>query len=349
MKTSNEISDKIKDIKDKILEISTIITKILEIIPNIPDDDVPTNDNQVVNIVGHKPQFNDNKFLDHMNIAKLHNLIDYERGVKISGNGHWIYKNKGAIIEWALINYFIQTHINNNYEFILPPHMLLNKCGYIAGQFPKFMDETFQIQSNQNKKFLIPTSETILASMHENEIFKEYELPKKYFTYTPCYRKEIGSYRTSERGMIRGHQFNKVETFQITKPEESKDALDELINISEEIVKDLGLHYRISKMSAKNCSFAMAKTYDIEVWIPSINNYKEVSSCSNAKDYQARRGNIKFKGNKKNEYVHTLNASSLATSRIFPAILETYQQSDGSILIPQKLKKFLNFDKITKN
>jgi seryl-tRNA synthetase len=189
--------------------------------------------------------------------------------------------------------------------------------------------------------FLLPTAETALINLYRDEILPEDKLPVKCFAYTPCYRKEAGSYRSNERGMIRGHQFNKVEMFQFTRPEDSGNALEELIDKAERLVQGLGLHYRVSKLAARDASAHVAKTYDIEVWIPSMNEYKEVSSASNARDYQSRRGNMRFKRGhtKKNEYLHTLNASGLATSRLIPAIVEQFQQEDGSVIVPEVLQK----------
>ena len=224
----------------------------------------------------------------------------------------------------------------------LSPHILTSQNGYTSGQFPKFNEDVFYIKGSESKKhdlFLLPTAETALCNLHRKEILSEDELPKKYFSFTPCYRKEAGTYRASERGMIRGHQFNKVEMFQYVRPEDSEVALEELIIKAEKLVQSLGLHYQVSKLAAGDCSAAMAKTYDIEIWIPSMNEYKEVSSASNAFDYQARRGQIKFRRNDKKgtEFVHTLNGSGLATSRIFPAIMEQFQQEDGSVLVPKVL------------
>jgi seryl-tRNA synthetase len=256
----------------------------------------------------------------------------------------WVYSGKGALLEWALINYFVEFHLNNGYNFVLPPHILNFECGFVAGQFPKFKEDVFWLKSEnkEEEQFILPTAETALISLHRDEIFKESELPKKYFAYTPCYRREAGSYRAHERGMIRGHQFNKVELIHFAKPEDSEKSFEEMVLIVEKIMKDLELHYRISKLAARDCSFAMGKTYDIEVWIPSINDYKEVSSVSNALDYQARRGSIRFKreSTNKNELVHTLNGSCLATSRIFPAILEQFQTKEGRVRLPQVLKKW---------
>jgi len=344
------IADRIKDMEDKSDELNKKIKVFMENLPNIPADDVVAGDkenNVVVRSWGEKPVF-DFQPKDHVELVESLNLVDYQRGVKIGGSGFWVYKGKGAILEWALLNFFITEHINDGYEFILPPHILNWECGYTAGQFPKFKDDVFALEGERDERmqFILPTAETALASLHRNEVLKEEELPKKYFAYTPCYRKEAGSYRTDERGMIRGHQFNKVEMFQYTLPENSEAALEELIQKAERLVQKLGLHYRVSKLAAKDCSASMGKTYDIEIWIPSMNQYKEISSASNGYDYQARRGNIRFKRNatKKNEPVHTLNASGLATSRLLPAIVEQYQQKDGSVIVPEVLRNIVGTD-----
>ncbi len=344
------IADRIKDMEDKSDELNKKIKVFMENLPNIPADDVVAGDkenNVVVRSWGEKPVF-DFQPKDHVELVESLNLVDYQRGVKIGGSGFWVYKGKGAILEWALLSFFITEHINDGYEFILPPHILNWECGYTAGQFPKFKDDVFALEGERDERmqFILPTAETALASLHRNEVLKEEELPKKYFAYTPCYRKEAGSYRTDERGMIRGHQFNKVEMFQYTLPENSEAALEELIQKAERLVQKLGLHYRVSKLAAKDCSASMGKTYDIEIWIPSMNQYKEISSASNGYDYQARRGNIRFKRNatKKNEPVHTLNASGLATSRLLPAIVEQYQQKDGSVIVPEVLRNIVGTD-----
>lgn len=352
-KEMKEVSNEISELEEKLLPIKEKIETFLEALPNIPDSDVlpgGKENNKVVRVHGEKPQF-DFKPKDHVELAKSLNLIDYERGTRLSGNGFWIYKGNGAMLEWALLNYFIEQHTKDGYEFILPPHILNYECGRTAGQFPKFKDEVFKVgdgKDNENMQFILPTAETALVNLHRGEILKENELPKKYFAYTPCYRVEAGSYRASERGMIRGHQFNKVEMFQYTKPEDSDAALEELINKAEKLMQGLGLHYRLSKLAARDCSASMAKTYDIEVWIPSMNEYKEVSSVSNARDYQARRGMIRFRREetKKIEYVNTLNGSGLATSRLMPAILEQMQDKDGHIVVPEVLRKWVGKDRI---
>ena len=290
---------------------------------------------------------------NHVDLCTELGLIDYERGAKLAGNGYWLYRGMGSRLEWALLNYFIETHELDGYEIVLVPHMLGYECGLTAGQFPKFKDEVYWVDGadDAQRHFMLPTAETALASLHRDEILNEADLPKKYISYTPCYRREAGSYRAEERGMIRGHQFNKVEMFQVTTPEGSDKAFDELVGRAENLVKDLGLKFRTVKLAAGDCSASMARTYDIEVYIPSMGGYKEVSSVSNARDYQARRGQIRFRREDggKIEYCHTLNGSGLATSRIFPAIIEQYQCEDGSIEVPKVLRKYLRGrEKITK-
>ncbi len=345
------ITSKIEEYEKDLIVIEDNINTCLQSLPNMPDDDVlpgGKENNEIIRTFGEKPKF-DFEPKSHIDLCKNHSLIDYERGVKLSGNGFWIYKGTGAILEWALLNYFIESHVKSGYEFILPPHILNYEAGFAAGQFPKFQDEVYKLNAHDSKdQFMLPTAETALINIHRDEILKEDELPRKYFAYTPCYRVEAGSARASERGMIRGHQFNKVELFQYTKPEDSDAAHEEMILMAENLLKGLGLHYQVSKLAARDCSASMAKTYDIEIFIPSMNEYKEVSSASNARDYQARRGMIRFKRNdsKKTEYVHTLNASGLATSRLFPALIEQMQQKDGSILVPEPLRKWVGLDYI---
>ena len=346
-----QVSAKIKDLDAEIGLLDAKIEDFLVQLPNLPDPDVLAGgkeQNQIVREWGQKPQF-DFPPKDHVELVTSLGLVDYERGVKLGGSGFWLYKGDGARLEWGLINYFITEHLQDGYEFILPPHILNYQCGYTAGQFPKFVEDVFLLASEDQenpKQFLLPTAETALINFHRDEILQEDELPKKYFAYTPCYRKEAGSYRTQERGMIRGHQFNKVEMFQYTLPEQSDHTLEELIGKAEKLVQGLGLHYRVSKLAAQDCSAAMAKTFDIEVWIPSMNDYKEVSSASNGRDYQPRRGNIRFKRKnaKKTEYIHALNASGLATSRLIPALVEQFQQADGSVVVPEVLRTWVGKD-----
>jgi len=351
-KKVKEIAAKNTENDNKVKELDEKIFDFMACLPNIPDDDLVgggKENNVPIEVFGKKPEFNF-KIKDHVELATSLGLVDYERGSKIAGKGSWIYTNLGARLEWALLNFFISEHLKDGYEFILPPHLLNEESGYVAGQFPKFKEDVFWLDGLEPKRFLLPTAETALVNLHRNEILSEDELPKKYFAYTPCYRREAGSYRTEERGMIRGYQFDKVEMVQITKPEDSDKAFEEMVGKAESLVKKLGLHFQVSKLAAGDISHSMARTYDIEVFIPSINIYKEVSSASNARDYQARRGMERFrdKATGKTRFVHTLNASGLATSRIFPALLEQNQQEDGSVLIPEVLQPFMGGLKVLK-
>ncbi len=316
-------------------------------LPNLPDPDLlpgGKENNEPLRYIGEKHSF-DFEPKHHVDLCTNLGLIDYERGVKLAGSGNWMYTGMGARLEWALLNYFLDTHIADGYEFILPPHMLEYKCGETAGQFPKFADEVFKISNHPTENgifYMLPTAEAALCSVYRDEILTEADLPRKLFAYTPCFRREAGSARADERGMVRGHQFNKVEMFQFTTPEGSDAAFEELVKKAENLVAGLGLHFRTVKLAAGDCSASMARTYDIEILIPSMNGYKEVSSVSNARDYQARRGNIRFRrADGKIDFVHTLNGSGLATSRIFPAIVEQNQRADGSIVVPECLRKYL--------
>ena len=335
----NAESDKeLKELEDKIFNF-------LAELPNIPDDDLlggGKENNKPIRSFGKKPEF-DFPMKDHVELATSLGLVDYDRAAKIAGRGAWIYTNLGAQLEWALLNYFITTHLKDGYTFILAPHLLNEASGFGAGQFPKFREDVFWLEGMEPKRFLLPTAETALVNIYRDEIMKEEDLPKKLFAYTPCYRREAGSYRTEERGMIRGYQFDKVEMVQYTKPEDSDAAFEELVRKAENLVAGLGLHYQVSKLAAGDISHSMARTYDIEVYLPSMGIYKEVSSASNARDYQARRTMCRYRDNAtgKTRYVHTLNASGLATSRIFPAILEQFQQADGSVKIPEVLRPWM--------
>jgi len=316
-------------------------------LPNLPDDDlVPggKEGNQPIRYFGEPHTF-DFEPKNHVDLCTDLGLIDYERGAKLSGSGFIVYRGLGARLEWALLNYFIDTHLADGYELVLVPHMLGWEGGFTSGQFPKFEDDVYWIERREDERrlFMLPTAETALVSLHRDEILREDELPRKYISYTPCFRREAGSYRTDERGMVRGHQFNKVEMVQFTRPEDSDAAFEELVGKAEALVKGLGFHFRTVKLAAGDCSASMARTYDIEIQIPSMNGYKEVSSVSNARDYQARRGNIRFRREEtgKTEFVHTLNGSGLATSRILPALVEQNQLKDGSVVVPEVLRKYL--------
>ena len=340
-----EIAAKNAESDKELKELEEKIFNFLAELPNIPDEDLlggGKENNKPIKVFEKKPEF-DFPLKDHVELATSLGLVDYDRGAKIAGRGAWIYTNLGARLEWALLNYFISEHLKDGYTFILPPHLLNEASGYGAGQFPKFREDVFWLDGLEPKRFLLPTAETALVNLYRDEILKEEDLPKKFFAYTPCYRREAGSYRTEERGMIRGYQFDKVEMVQYTKPEDSDAAFEELVRKAESLVAGLGLHYQVSKLAAGDISHSMARTYDIEVYLPSMGIYKEVSSASNARDYQARRTMCRYRDSAtgKTRYVHTLNASGLATSRIFPAILEQFQQADGSVVIPEVLRPFM--------
>ncbi len=347
----DSIKDAIVKDEDTLKVAESKIQNFLHQLPNIPDSDLASGDkenNEVISVNKEKPVF-DFKIKDHVDLATGLGLIDYERAAKMSGKGTWIYTNIGARLEWALLNFFIDEHLKDGYEFMMLPHILNYESGLTAGQFPKFQDEVFWLEGEEPKKFILPTAETALVNIHRNEILKKEDLPKKYFSYSPCYRKEAGSYRSEERGMIRGYQFNKVEMVQYTTKEGSDEAFKELMKKAESLMKKLGLHYQVSKLAAGDVSFAMARTLDIEVWLPSIGIYKEVSSVSNSRAFQARRGMIRYRNEEGQiEYCHTLNGSGLATSRLLPAILEQNQQADGSVLIPEVLVPYLGGIKVLK-
>lgn len=341
------LKDTIKASETTLKDVEEEYNTLLLSLPNLPDSDLEPGgkeNNKPISYYGEPHTF-DFEPLNHVDLCTNLGLIDYVRGVKLSGSGFWVYRGLGARLEWALLNYFIDTHLADGYELIFVPHMLGYECGLTAGQFPKFEEDVFWLESSadERRRFMLPTAETALVSLHRDEILSETELPRKYISYTPCFRREAGSYRADERGMVRGHQFNKVEMVQYTKPENSDEAFEELVKKAEALVKGLGFHFRTVKLAAGDCSASMARTYDIEIQIPSMSGYKEVSSVSNARDYQARRGAIRFKreATGKTEFVHTLNGSGLATSRILPALVEQNQQKDGSVIIPQVLQKYL--------
>ena len=348
-----ELSNKAKENDERLKQIETELSSWMLGLPNLPDEDLLAGgkeNNQPLRYHG-EPRTFEFEPKNHVDLCTDLGLIDYKRGTKLSGSGFWIYRGMGARLEWALLNYFIDTHIGDGYELVLVPHMLGYECGLTAGQFPKFQDEVYWLETaeDERRRFMLPTAETALVSLHRDEILTEADLPRKYISYTPCFRREAGSYRADERGMVRGHQFNKVEMVQYTLPEQSDEAFEELVGKAEALVKGLGFHFRTVKLAAEDCSASMARTYDIEINIPSMNGYKEVSSVSNARDYQARRGMMRVKrADGHIEYVHTLNGSGLATSRVLPALVEQNQNADGSINVPEVLRKYVGVDVIKK-
>ena len=343
----NTLKEKIRLADAELREVENELDDLLLGLPNLPEDSVAPGgkeNNEPLRYYGEPFTF-DFEPKNHMDLCVDLGLIDYIRGVKLAGSGFWIYRGLGSRLEWALLNYFIDAHIADGYEMLFVPYMLEYQCGLTAGQFPKFADEVFKIANppDDRMRYMLPTAEAALVALHRDEILTEAELPKKYISFTPCFRREAGTYGSDERGMVRGHQFNKVEMVQYTTPEGSAEAFDELVGKAEALVAGLGFHFRTVKLAAGDVSAAMARTYDIEIQIPSMNGYKEVSSVSNARCYQARRGAMRFRREStgKTDFMHTLNGSGLATSRILPALVEQNQQRDGSIIVPEVLRKYL--------
>lgn len=349
IKDLKEKSNQAKELEEKLKEADSKLISLLEVLPNVPDEDVVAGgkeNNEVVKEVGEKPTF-DFKIKDHVQLGTELGMFDFETASKVSGANFSMYRGIGARLEWALINYFIDAHLKDGYEMVIPPNLVTEESAYTAGQLPKFKDDVYWVQDGL---CLIPTSETVLTNIYRDEVVDEKDLPKKFFSYTPCYRREAGSYRANEKGLIRVHQFNKVEMYQFTTESQSEKSLEELVGKAEKLVEELGLHYKTVKLAAGDCSAGAAKTFDIEVYLPAIDQYYEVSSISNVREYQARRGNMRYKPTDggKPKMMSTLNASGLATSRLMVALVETYQQEDGSIIVPEVLRPYLGVDKITK-
>ncbi len=346
MEQISGIGEEIEKLDTKLKEIEAKRNEMLLFLPNIPMDDIPISldpkDNVEIKRYKKKPTFSF-QFKNHLELNEKLNLFDFTRATKISGNRWPMYTNLGARLEWALLNYMIEIGLKNGFEQIIPPILVREEMMYGAGQFPKFKDQSFHVKDEDYNLYLIPTAEVALNSIYYDEILEEKDLPKKFISYTPCFRREAGAAGKQERGLIRTHQFNKVELFCLTHPNDSTTVYEEMLLSAEEILKGLDLHYRNMLLVTGDMSFASAKTIDIEVWLPGQNRYYEVSSVSNCTDFQARRSSIRFKGkeDKKPSLVHTLNGSALATSRLMVAILENNQQEDGSVKIPKVLQKYL--------
>lgn len=328
-----------------LLELEKKFSDELSRLPNIPFEDIPVaqdpSENVCIKQVGKKPVFDfDGK--NHLELNEKLRLFDFVRGAKISGTGWPVYRGMGARLEWALINYMLDIHIKNGYEQWIPPLCVRPEVVFGSGQLPKFEEQQFKIHDKDYQLYLIPTSEVPLTGLHMQEILSEEELPLKYVSYTPCFRREAGAAGKQERGLIRMHQFNKVEMYCLARPEDSARVFDQMMAGAEEVLAGLGLHYRNMLLVTGDMSYCAAKTIDIEVWLPGQDRYYEVSSVSNCTDYQARRADIRFRRKGGGiEHVHTLNGSGLATSRLVVAILENNQNPDGSVTIPAVLRKYL--------
>jgi seryl-tRNA synthetase len=339
------LSDSIARIDQEIAQLESDLQTDLACIPNIPMDDAPVSpsakDNVCIKSWGEKPSF-DFPFKNHLELNKNLHLFDFERAAKLSGSGWPVYVNLGARLEWALINYMLDIQRKNGFIQIIPPLLVRPEIMFGSAHLPKFENQLFKINDKEFQLYLIPTSESALNGLHFDEILSEDSLPLKYTAYTPCFRREAGAAGSREHGLIRTHQFNKVEMFCFTDPQDSPRVYEQMLASAEEILQGLGLHYRNMLLTTGDMSFAAAKTIDVEVWLPGQDRYYEVSSISNCTDFQARRAQIRFrKKNEKPQYVHTLNGSGLATSRLMVALLENNQQSDGSVRIPQVLQRYL--------
>lgn len=345
MNSVTGISDEIHALDCLIAPLEEQFTFALATLPNLPMDDVKVSqdpqDNVVIKEFGKKRHF-DFPFKNHLELNEKLHLFDFKRAANISGAGWPMYRGLGARLEWALINYMMSIHIKNGFEQCMPPLLVRREVMFASGQLPKFDNQQFKIHDHNFHLYLIPTAEIPLNSLHADEILSEDQLPLRYAAYTPCFRREAGAAGANERGLIRTHQFNKVEMFAFTTQEGSAAMFDQMIASAEEILQGLGLHYRNTLLVTGDMSFAAARTVDVEVWLPGQNRYYEVSSISNCTDYQSRRSHIRYKTKDgKTEFVHTLNGSGLATSRLMVSLLENNQNADGSVNVPAVLQPFL--------
>lgn len=350
MEEMRALGDEIKAFDIRISEVDERIKYIMLRIPNIPNPDVPEGetdeDNIEIKTWGEIPKFGFEPKA-HWDLGSDLGLLDFERGGKVAGSRFTIYKGLGARLERSIISYFLDKHtIENGYTEVLPPYMVNRESMTGTGQLPKFEEDAFKVENNGY--FLIPTAEVPVTNMYRNEVFLGEELPVKHAAYSACFRAEAGSAGRDTRGLIRQHQFNKVELVKFCKPEDSYNELNKLVEDAESVLQGLGLPYRIVRICKGDLGFTAALKYDIEVWMPSYNRYVEISSCSNFEDFQARRANIKYKETLKDkpQFVHTLNGSGVAIGRTVAAILENYQQADGSIVVPEELKSYLRCDVI---
>ena len=343
---SRELEAKVKSIAAEVENLEESLSKKNDeffsmwlLVPNLVDDAVVIGKDESENVeirrVG-EPKLFEFEVKAHDEIAKDLDILDFDRAAKVSGSRFVYYKNQGAKLERALINFMLDLHTKNGYIEVIVPYIVNEDSMIGTGQFPKFKEEAYNVEG----QFLIPTAEVPLVNFHKDELLNESLLPIKYVAYSACFRKEAGSYGKDVRGIIRQHQFNKVELVQFTKPQDSFNALESLTNQAELVLKELGLPYRVVMLCSGDLGFASAKTYDLEVWFPSQKRYREISSCSNTLDFQARRAKIKVKGSKGNYYPHTLNGSGVAVGRCFAAILENFQTKDGNIKIPEKLVSY---------
>ena len=340
-----KVSDAIKKLEKEVSEQGQMLNEQIDLIPNVPHDTVPVgqdeNANQVIREWG-EPAAADFDLKSHVEIGLELNLFDLERGSKISGSGFPLLTGLGAKLERVLINYMLELHVQKHgFTEIFPPFLTRAEAPHTCGQLPKFADDMYYIEKDD--LYLIPTAEVPVTNIFNDEIMDESDLPGNYAAYSACFRREAGSYGKDTHGLLRLHQFNKVEMVKFVEPKTSYDELESITSQAEEVLQQLGLHYRVVALNTSDLSFAAAKCYDLEVWAPGENKWLEVSSCSNFEDFQARRGNIRYRrtADKKVDFVHTLNGSGLATPRLMVALLETYQTPDGKVLLPQVIHEAL--------
>jgi len=347
---TRQLGDKLKELETELNGFELNLEKTLQQIPNIPHESVPDgltgNDNIEIRRWGEKVKFNF-KPKNHMELGDRLKLFDFKTAAKLSGSGFPLYIGKGAELERKLINSMIDLHVDEyNFKEVFPPVLMLKESMITTGQLPKFQEDMYHTEIDN--LFLAPTAEVPVTNIHRDDILEESDLPKYYVAYSPCFRRESGSYGKDTRGLLRVHQFNKVELVKFSKPECSYDELETLTSQAESVLKKLGLHYRVISLCAGDLSFSAAKCYDLEIWAPGEGKWLEVSSCSNFESFQARRGNIRYRrnGDRKVELLHTLNGSGVATPRLMVALLETYQTEDGSVSFPKDVAEFLGINEI---
>ncbi|SHH22821.1 seryl-tRNA synthetase [Thermosyntropha lipolytica DSM 11003] len=352
MEKVRKVGEEIKELEEKLKQKEEEIENILLRIPNLPHPSVPVGEDERFNVEVRRwgePRRFDFEPKAHWDLGVDLDILDFERGAKLSGARFTVYKGMGARLERAIINFFLDVHTGEHgYKEILPPFMVNDYCMVGTGQLPKFAEDMFKVEGRD--MYLVPTAEVPLTNLHREEILDDEDLPLYFTAYTPCFRAEAGSHGRDTRGIIRQHQFNKVELVKITRPEESYEELEKMTRDAERVLQLLGLPYRVVLLCTGDMGFSSAKTYDIEVWMPSYNEYKEISSCSNCEDFQARRANIRYRParGEKPRYVHTLNGSGVAVGRTLAAILENYQQEDGSVLVPEALVPYMGGIKVIK-
>src|SRR6266849_8409394 len=347
MSETKDLREQVQQLEKAAAELETRLREILAGIPNLPHESVPpgktSEDNVEVRRWGAPPQF-DFTPQPHWELGEQLGILDLERATKLSGARFAVYWDLGAKLERALANFMLDLHTHEHgYTEVLPPYLVNSDSMYGTGQLPKFASDSFRVPNGDKDLWLIPTSEVPVTTLYRDEILEATRLPISLTAYTPCFRSEAGSYGKDVRGIIRQHQFQKVEMVKFSRPETSYEQLEKLTHDAEEVLQKLGLHYRVVALSTGDMGFSSAKTYDIEVWLPGQQLFREISSCSNFEAYQARRANIRYRpeGSKKSEYVHTLNGSGLAIGRTWLAILENYQQVDGSVTVPEALRPYM--------